>query len=289
MRLLCPGCNCELDPGAAACPICLRPRSRQEILAGYNLIKEDAAARRRRPFVIVACVLAVGAAGHGLRRLSQDRLVSRAKAERTIAHGRDDLMDFLHLLAGRFDRIDLGPPVNPRRVLPPRQPQPGDASAERKVPVSAQPAAAPEATPPVAFPGSQYLAAQSVAHARESGAAKAWAYRVRAPFEEVVEFYREQLSSGIVSESEGGEGYIAITSDLEVRIVRGTKGTAHVLVQTYTTRVTLQDKDAKAAPDSLHSLPSVPESSAPRTPTPRRSSGTDRTGSKEWCHPFCIR
>lgn len=70
--LPCPGCHTPLPPEATGCQICMRSRTRQEIMRGYAKIREDKARRRRRPFQLLAAVLLLGAGGwlfktHGAR------------------------------------------------------------------------------------------------------------------------------------------------------------------------------------------------------------------------------
>ncbi len=50
------------------CPICLRGRSAKEITRGYTQAREQDARRRRRPFVILASVAALGIVGYAFQR-----------------------------------------------------------------------------------------------------------------------------------------------------------------------------------------------------------------------------
>ena len=59
--LPCPGCHTELTPEATGCHICMRARTKQEIVRGYAKLREEQARRKRRPFQIMATVLVVGA------------------------------------------------------------------------------------------------------------------------------------------------------------------------------------------------------------------------------------
>ena len=61
--LPCPGCSTPLTPEATGCHICLRARTKQEIVRGYTLLRESSARRRRLPFKLAAAVLIAGAAG----------------------------------------------------------------------------------------------------------------------------------------------------------------------------------------------------------------------------------
>ncbi len=61
--LPCPGCHTPLAPEATGCQICMRPRTRQEIMRGYARLRDDKARRRRRPFQILAAVLVLAGGG----------------------------------------------------------------------------------------------------------------------------------------------------------------------------------------------------------------------------------
>jgi len=61
--LPCPGCSTPLPPEATGCHICLRSRTKQEIVRGYTKLREEKARKRRRPFQILAAVLVIGAGG----------------------------------------------------------------------------------------------------------------------------------------------------------------------------------------------------------------------------------
>ena len=61
--LPCPGCHTLLPPEATGCQICMRPRTRQEIMRGYAKIRAEKERKRRRPFLILAAVLVLGGGG----------------------------------------------------------------------------------------------------------------------------------------------------------------------------------------------------------------------------------
>ena len=58
----CRGCHSEIDPSTDSCPICMRPRSRPEIMRGIIEMKQ-APARRRRRLLRTTAVWGVLAAG----------------------------------------------------------------------------------------------------------------------------------------------------------------------------------------------------------------------------------
>ena len=61
--LPCPGCHSPLPPEATGCQICMRSRSKHEIMRGYAQLREATARRKRLPFQILATLLIVGVTG----------------------------------------------------------------------------------------------------------------------------------------------------------------------------------------------------------------------------------
>jgi hypothetical protein len=91
--LPCPGCHTPLPPEATGCQICMRPRTRQEIMRGYAKLRDDKARKRRRPFQIMAALLLLGGAGW-LAMTHGDRLASAAAAAGSaIGRWTDDMRD----------------------------------------------------------------------------------------------------------------------------------------------------------------------------------------------------
>lgn len=89
--LPCPGCHTPLPPEATGCQICMRARTRQEIMRGYAKLRDDKARKRRRPFQILAAVLLLGGGGW-LARTHGDRLTAAAsEAGGAIARWADDM------------------------------------------------------------------------------------------------------------------------------------------------------------------------------------------------------
>lgn len=68
MTVTCPGCQTELDPSNTNCPVCLRPRSRKEILAGLSGTRRPAPTRWGR--LLLGLVL-LGGLGYAGQRLWQ--------------------------------------------------------------------------------------------------------------------------------------------------------------------------------------------------------------------------
>lgn len=59
--LPCSGCHSPLPLEATGCQICMRARTKQEIMRGYALLREQQARKRRRPYQILAAALFLGA------------------------------------------------------------------------------------------------------------------------------------------------------------------------------------------------------------------------------------
>lgn len=67
-HLPCPACHTPLPPEATGCHICLRPRSKQEIMRAYARLREEKARRRILPIKILVVALILG----GAAKLSRD-------------------------------------------------------------------------------------------------------------------------------------------------------------------------------------------------------------------------
>ncbi|MBI5247209.1 MAG: carboxypeptidase regulatory-like domain-containing protein [Elusimicrobia bacterium] len=61
--LPCPGCSTPLPPEATGCQVCMRARTKQEIVRGYTQLRESKERRRRLPLKIAAFLLIAGAVG----------------------------------------------------------------------------------------------------------------------------------------------------------------------------------------------------------------------------------
>lgn len=68
MAIKCPACETPLDPSAVSCPVCLRKRTRAELMQGLKSARVAQESRRRRPLLVLAAVLAAAAAGWGAYR-----------------------------------------------------------------------------------------------------------------------------------------------------------------------------------------------------------------------------
>ncbi len=64
----CPACHAEMGPNDGQCPICLRPRSRRELMESLNKDRRDEDARRRKPYQILGAIVLVLALGYGFKQ-----------------------------------------------------------------------------------------------------------------------------------------------------------------------------------------------------------------------------
>jgi hypothetical protein len=89
----CPGCRTLLGPEITACPICTRPRSKYEIARAYATLRVLQEKRRRRPYIIAAWVIGLGAAAAAVRQysgpLSSAAAAGKARALRFVDEARD--------------------------------------------------------------------------------------------------------------------------------------------------------------------------------------------------------
>jgi len=63
LYLPCPACRTPLPPEATGCQICMRSRTKQEIVRGYAKLRDDKARRKRFPLLILAALALVGVSG----------------------------------------------------------------------------------------------------------------------------------------------------------------------------------------------------------------------------------
>lgn len=148
--LPCPGCHTPLPPEATGCQICLRGRTKQEIVRGYAKLRAEKARKRRRPFQILAAVLVLGAGGK-LVMTHRDKLSSAAGAA---SRWLDDMRD------PRYYAPKPGGPASPpsddpaavpgapaapedalrAQLMPPDVPPAGGAPEQGEAPPAARPA-----------------------------------------------------------------------------------------------------------------------------------------------------
>lgn len=65
MNALCRGCRTEIDLSASSCPICLRPRDRSEMLEDAKRVREEHAAAKKRPYILLGGLVLLVGAGWG--------------------------------------------------------------------------------------------------------------------------------------------------------------------------------------------------------------------------------
>lgn len=91
--LPCPGCHTPLPPEATGCQICMRSRTRQEIVRGYSKLREEKARKRRRPFQMLAAVLALAGGGWLLSEHGATLRTLASSAGEAIGAVIDDMRD----------------------------------------------------------------------------------------------------------------------------------------------------------------------------------------------------
>jgi hypothetical protein len=89
----CRGCRTLLNLSDSGCPVCLRGRSPQEITRGFAHAREEKARRRRRPFVVIATLAAVGGAGYALNAHKAPILDAGRRAWAWFGHFYDENSD----------------------------------------------------------------------------------------------------------------------------------------------------------------------------------------------------
>ncbi|MDD5302344.1 MAG: carboxypeptidase-like regulatory domain-containing protein [Elusimicrobia bacterium] len=153
--LPCPGCHTPLPPEATGCQICMRARSKYEIMRGYTALHKAKARRRRRPFQIAAAVLLLGAGGW-LFMVHGDTITAAAgSAIAAIGRWADDMRNPSNYAsksaaspapAPAPPAAAPGAPVAPEAALssqlfPPDAPPASPAQAPAPAPAAAPPAA----------------------------------------------------------------------------------------------------------------------------------------------------
>jgi hypothetical protein len=123
--LPCPGCHTPLPPEATGCQICMRPRTRQEIMRGYAKLREDKARKRRRPFQILAALLALGGGGWLLTTHGARLKAAASSAGGAVVRWADDLRNPSHYAMRSTPKPEPKPeppaapgdPVAPERAM----------------------------------------------------------------------------------------------------------------------------------------------------------------------------
>jgi hypothetical protein len=137
MTVTCPGCQSELDPSNTNCPVCLRPRSRKEIMAGLSGTRRPPPMRWGR---ILLAVVVIGALGFGGLQLWQMKPLPEPPAPAAVVKP-----------AGPADAAPSSPQA---------EPQPSDGAPRPTVSVAPQAgSSAPQAPEPAPEPRSRRRAA----------------------------------------------------------------------------------------------------------------------------------
>lgn len=146
----CSGCHSPLALDATGCQICMRSRTKQEIMRGYALVRERKELARRRPYKIAAGILLAAASAALLRAYGGRVLAVASPAVRSAIRRADDMRNPENYAsrpvaapAPAAPPPEPGAPVAPedalRSQLLPRDPPPA--------PPAGSPAAAPAAAP----------------------------------------------------------------------------------------------------------------------------------------------
>ena len=92
-HLPCPACHTPLAPEATGCHICLRARSKQEIMRAYAGLRKEKARRRILPFKIAGGALILGAVISLSWHRQEDIKTAAATARSTVGRWSEDLTD----------------------------------------------------------------------------------------------------------------------------------------------------------------------------------------------------
>ena len=147
--LPCPGCHSPLPPEATGCQICMRGRSKQEIVRGYAKLSEEKARKRRRPFQLLAAVLVLGGGGKLYVDHGEKLKTAVMSAGGAIYRRFDDMRNPSNYASTPVPTPAPAPPVEPEKAVntqlfaadpPPAAPAPAQGSPQT-------PAAAARAAP----------------------------------------------------------------------------------------------------------------------------------------------
>lgn len=156
--LPCPGCHTPLPPEATGCQICMRPRTRQEIMRGYAKLREDKARRRRRPFQILAAVLVLGGGGWLLKTHGGRLAAAASSAGAAIVRWADDLRNPSNYAMKQAPQAPPEPPAAPGAPVAPESAMRSRLFPEDSPPPSTPAADAPAKAPPAPPAGPRPLA-----------------------------------------------------------------------------------------------------------------------------------
>lgn len=141
--LPCPGCHTPLPPEATGCQICMRPRTRQEIMRGYAKLRDDKARKRRRPFQIAAAVLVLAGGGWLIKEHGSALKAPLSSGASAVGHWADDMRN----PSNYASRKDPEPPATAEPSEPGGPVAPQSALRSQLFPDDYAPAAASEGGP----------------------------------------------------------------------------------------------------------------------------------------------
>ncbi|MFI5347513.1 MAG: hypothetical protein ACHQ51_14155 [Elusimicrobiota bacterium] len=124
----CPGCRTLLGPEITACPICTRPRSKYEITRAYATLRAMQERRRRRPFIVAAWLIGLGAAAGVAHQFRSPLLTAAAAGRARVVRFVDEARD-----PSRFSTQPPDAPAapgEPSRSTGPSSPPPIDSPAK---------------------------------------------------------------------------------------------------------------------------------------------------------------
>ena len=146
--LPCPGCHTPLPPEATGCQICMRTRTKQEIMRGYAKLRDDKARKQRRPFQILAVVLILGGLGK-LILTYHDKITATASfVKNKLVLWSDNMRDPKNYSAKPQD----APP--PPAAAPAAPVAPDDTLRNQPIPAPAPPTTSPPPPQSMAKPSS---------------------------------------------------------------------------------------------------------------------------------------
>lgn len=145
--LPCPGCHTLLVPEATGCHICMRARSRQEIMRGYVKLRADKERKRRRPFLIVGGLLLLAGGGKLFLMYQDSAKAAASSAGDLISRRLDDMRNPSNYA---MKPAEPGTPAAPAAPAAPGSPvEPENALRAQLFPDESAPPQAPGSVAPV--------------------------------------------------------------------------------------------------------------------------------------------
>ena len=146
--LPCLGCHTPLPLEATGCQICMRSRTKQEIMRGYAKLREDKARKQRLPFKILAVILILGGGGKLFLTYREKITAAAASTSGKIGRWADDMRDPSHY-SGRLPAPSSDAPAPTTAAVAPADPLRTQTFSDNAKPAKG-PAPAPGASPAVA-------------------------------------------------------------------------------------------------------------------------------------------